>query len=155
MLVMLSSYIQHSMNEPDNEKFSIQTTFWVDPAQSNLPGPPASFRTLTTDHSRPQVNRTYTTGCIICEQETYKNVMITSKKTGLLQCAFICSALFVSFLYFKVILCGIYQGVLIHWLDKENYGRQLIGKWLSLFNTVLLINNIKSVCSWSSGTTGI
>ena len=92
-------------------KFSIQTTFWVDPAQSNLPGPPASFRTLTTDHSRPQVNRTYTTGCIICEQKTLKKLMITSKKTGLLQCAFICSVLFVSFLYFKVILCGIGQSI--------------------------------------------
>ena len=37
--------------------------------------------------------------------------MITSKKTGLLQCAFICSVLFVSFLYFKVILCGIGQSI--------------------------------------------
>ena len=123
MLVMLSWYIQHSMNKLDNANFP---SFWVDPAQSNLPGSAASFRILTTDHSRPQIIMTYTTGCIIYEQETYKKVMTISKKTGLLPCAFICSFLFVSFLYFKVILCGIGQTIhppintpLFLWLNER------------------------------------
>ena len=55
-----------------------------------------------------------------------KKVMTISKKTGLLQCAFICSFLFVSFLYFKMILCGIGQTIhppintpLFLWLNER------------------------------------